>query len=130
MVPYPPISRVSVLSHVARVALNHRRPNASNGYGSKLYHQGTAGFTPCFHLLGLLFGYLFLTHTQMAEKRRHLLHSQLPRPASNSLRERWCSNSFRWLVVSTKTKEKKKGKTKWRLDPCKTWEKTWGVGQN
>ena len=33
------------------------------GYGSKLSHQGTAGFGPCVHLPGFHFGYLFLTHT-------------------------------------------------------------------
>ena len=32
------------------------------GYGSKLSHQGTAGFGPCFHLPGFHFGYLFLNH--------------------------------------------------------------------
>ena len=34
------------------------------GYGSKLSHQGTAGFGRCFHLPGFHFVYLFLTHTQ------------------------------------------------------------------
>ena len=33
------------------------------GYGSKLNHQGTAGLSPCFHLPGFHFGYLFLTHS-------------------------------------------------------------------
>ena len=33
------------------------------GYGSKLHHQGTAGFGPCFHLPGFHFGNLFLTHS-------------------------------------------------------------------
>ena len=28
-------------------------------YGSKLDHQGTAGFSPCVHLLEFHFGYLF-----------------------------------------------------------------------
>ena len=36
-----------------------------NGCGSKLDHQGTAGFSPCFHLPGFHFGCLFLTHPQM-----------------------------------------------------------------
>ena len=35
------------------------------GYGSKLNHQGTAGFSPCFHLPGY-FGHLFLTHGHVA----------------------------------------------------------------
>ena len=35
-----------------------------DGYGSKLGHQGTAGFSLWFHLPGLHFGYLSLTHTQ------------------------------------------------------------------
>ena len=36
-----------------------------NGYGSKLNHQGPAGFGPCFHLPGFHFGYIFLTHSQI-----------------------------------------------------------------
>ena len=36
-----------------------------DGYGSKLNHKKTAGFSPCFHLLGFHWGYPFLTHTQM-----------------------------------------------------------------
>lgn len=35
------------------------------GYRSKSNHEGTAGFSPCFRLLGFNFGYLFLTHTPM-----------------------------------------------------------------
>ena len=35
------------------------------GYGSQLDHQGTAGFSLCFHLPGFHFGYLFLTHTHL-----------------------------------------------------------------
>ena len=37
-------------------------------YGSKLNHQGTAGFGPCFHLPGFHFGYIFLTHSHMSPK--------------------------------------------------------------
>ena len=33
------------------------------GYGSKLNQQETAGFSPCFDLPGIHFGYLFLTHS-------------------------------------------------------------------
>ena len=33
--------------------------------GSKLNHQETAGFSPCFHLPGFHFGYLFLTHSHV-----------------------------------------------------------------
>ena len=36
----------------------------SRGYGSKVNHQGTADFGPCFHLPGFHLGYLFLTHSQ------------------------------------------------------------------
>ena len=39
------------------------------GYGSKLNHPGTAGFSPCFHFPGLHFGYLFLTHSHFAAVR-------------------------------------------------------------
>ena len=35
------------------------------GSGSKLNHQGTAGFSPCFHLPGCHFGHLFWTHSQL-----------------------------------------------------------------
>ena len=37
------------------------------GYGSKLNHQGTAGFCPCFHLPGFHLRYLFLTHSHVFE---------------------------------------------------------------
>ena len=36
-----------------------------HGYGSKLNHQGTAGFSPCYHLPGFHFGYTFLTQSHM-----------------------------------------------------------------
>ena len=39
-----------------------------HGYGSKSNHQGTAGFGPCFHLLGLHLGYLFLTHSHISAR--------------------------------------------------------------
>ena len=35
------------------------------GYGSKLHHQGTTGFSPCLHLQGFHFGYLFSTHSHI-----------------------------------------------------------------
>ena len=49
--------------------LPHRMQEAAIpfGYGSKLNHQGTAGFSPCFHLPGFHFGYIFLTHGYLAE---------------------------------------------------------------
>ena len=57
---------------IAGIWLKQRRPSASpNGYGSKLNHQGTAGFSPCFHLPGFHFGYIFLTHSQI--RKWHLL---------------------------------------------------------
>ena len=33
------------------------------GYGSKFFHQGTAGFSPCFHLPEFHVGYQLLTHS-------------------------------------------------------------------
>ena len=42
----------------------------SHGYGSKLNHQGTAGFGPCFHVPGFHFGHLFLTHSHIVYMRR------------------------------------------------------------
>ena len=36
------------------------------GMGQILNHQGTAGFSPCFHLPGFRFGYLFSTHSLVA----------------------------------------------------------------
>ena len=44
------------------VAGHPTRP-AGHGHGSKLNHQGTAGFSPCFHLPGFRFGFTFWTHT-------------------------------------------------------------------
>ena len=40
-----------------------------SGDESKLNLQGTAGFSPCFHLPGFYFGYQFLTHTHLRAKR-------------------------------------------------------------
>ena len=37
-------------------------------YGSKLDHQGTAGFGPCFHLQGFHFGYICLTHSHIEKQ--------------------------------------------------------------
>ena len=54
-----------------------------HGYGSKLNHQGTTGFGPCFHLPGFHLGYLFLTHGRawawhgQAEKLCRLLQEEL-----------------------------------------------------
>ena len=53
---------------------------ASNGHGSKLNHQGTAGFGPCFHLPGFRFGYIFLTHSQITTG------SRAPRPPARRAR--------------------------------------------
>ena len=39
--------------------------SGTSGYGSKLNHQGTAGFGPCFPLPGFHLGYRFLTHSQL-----------------------------------------------------------------
>ena len=36
------------------------------GMGQKLSHQGTAGFSPCFHLPWFLCGYLFLAQPHVA----------------------------------------------------------------
>ena len=59
----------------------HRRSftHFTHGCGSKLNHQRPAGFSPCLHLPGFRFGYLFLTHTHMFQdigdsgcsRRRH-----------------------------------------------------------
>ena len=38
-----------------------------SGYGSKLSHQGTAGFSQCLHLPGFHFGYLFSTHGHLMQ---------------------------------------------------------------
>ena len=48
----------------------------TGGYGSKLNHQGTAGFSPCFHLPGFHFGYIFLTHSQVTNKKDVMRVSQ------------------------------------------------------
>ena len=34
-------------------------------YGSKLTHSGTAGFSPCVHLPGFHFGYIFFAHSHV-----------------------------------------------------------------
>lgn len=36
-----------------------------DGYGSKLNHKGTAGFSLCYHLLGLHFVYICLTRSHI-----------------------------------------------------------------
>ena len=43
---------------------------AEYGYGTQLNHQGTAGFSPCFHLPGFHLGYLFLTHRNMKQNQK------------------------------------------------------------
>ena len=49
-----------------RLQLFSFAPGATHGYGSKLSHQGTAGFSLWFDLSGFLFGViLFLTHSHM-----------------------------------------------------------------
>ena len=55
------------LSNCLKLPGNQGAPGPSNpnGYGSKLIHQGTAGYSPCFLLSGFHFGYLVLTHTQI-----------------------------------------------------------------
>ena len=50
----------------------HKPHALSYGHGSKLNHQRTAGFSPCFKQTRVPFGYLFLTHTRMG-----LAHSQI-----------------------------------------------------
>ena len=42
------------------------------GYGTKFSHQGTAGFSPWFHLPGFHFGYPFLTHSHFNLKVKGL----------------------------------------------------------
>ena len=44
-----------VFQTVTRVKID----SSSYGCGSKINHYGTAGFSPCFHLPGFHFGYLF-----------------------------------------------------------------------
>ena len=39
-----------------------------HGYGSKLKRQGTAYFSPCFHLPGLHLGSVLLTHTPILDQ--------------------------------------------------------------
>ena len=46
-------------------------PKIPSGYGSKLNHQGTTGFSHCFHLPGCHFGVtLCLTHSQIGSFRQ------------------------------------------------------------
>ena len=54
------------ISHWFLVALAHTSKRSQSGYGSKLNHQGTAGFGPFFHLPGFHFGYPCLTHSLRA----------------------------------------------------------------
>ena len=47
------------------------RNPGKHGYGSKLNHQGTAGFSCWFHLPGLHFGVtLFLTHSRIQKMKK------------------------------------------------------------
>ena len=51
-----------LLHFLSKKGLRFARPRKPR-YGSKLSHQRTAGFSPCFHLPGFQFGVtLFLTH--------------------------------------------------------------------
>ena len=56
-----------------RVVCRGQKPQKSpfglkHGYGSKLNHQGTTGFGPCFYLAGFHFGYICLTHSHIVKK--------------------------------------------------------------
>ena len=50
--------RLASCSDLAEGALGHAQDEVC-GYGSKLNHQGTAGFGPYSHLPGFHFGYFF-----------------------------------------------------------------------
>ena len=57
---------VAVLPKPHRLTLRvNKTRSAWGGYGSKLNHQGTAGFGPCFHLSGFHCGHVFLTHSRV-----------------------------------------------------------------
>ena len=43
----------------------------AHGYGSTSNHQGTAGFSPYFHLPGFHFRYIFLTHSHIKTRNHH-----------------------------------------------------------
>ena len=65
-------------------AQRHSKIWGTSGYGSKLIHQGTADFSPCFHLPGFHFGYLFLTHSQVKRDRFCLIRACLCHPGELS----------------------------------------------
>ena len=63
---------------------NRAEPRKPHGSGSKLNHQGTAGFSPCFHY----FGYLFSSHSHMKCKvpclRSHEVSNACAPPSTRS----------------------------------------------
>ena len=77
-----------------------------SGYGSKLNHQGIAGFGPCTHLPGCHFGYPFLTHTHLLpgvpEPVRSVARS-LPRPGAGL--EDVSPEARDWAGFPTQTKK-------------------------
>ena len=62
------------------------------GYGSKLNHPATAGFSPWFHLPGLHLGYLFLSHSHMKGKSLWSAFSMEVTMSFSSLVYRWFGN--------------------------------------
>ena len=66
--------KVHDVSHKVKAADHSGSLSATFGYGSKLNHQGTAGFSLWFHLPGLHFGYAVLTHNQFPSTRAEVRH--------------------------------------------------------
>ena len=57
------------------------------GMGSTLNHQGTAGFSPSFHLTGFHLWYLFLTRSQSVASRHYALVKILAKDPLNGFPE-------------------------------------------
>ena len=72
----------------------------THGYGSKLSHQGTAGFSPCFHLPGFYIGVtLFLTtscHIWRVSTQKNVSSPSFAPTPSPSFGPRLTSMRFSW----------------------------------
>ena len=60
---------------------------------SKLNHQGTAGCSPWFHLLGLHFEYLFLTHSHLGTTHQLIAMAAVSMPLWHRGRTSHCAPS-------------------------------------
>ena len=69
-IPRPPGSSTTSTRSEPASERTAEKDGVPSGYRSKSIHQGTAGFSPCFHSPGFLVGTGFLTHSQVGNSQQ------------------------------------------------------------